>query len=135
MAAAALLTWDGVWTLKLHALDSGRGEEIYPEAARWLHRNIPANAVVASMQTSGSLLYYTGFTLLRWDRLDAGAVTRAEQACAATARPLYAALFPFEIEEQHCFEHLPGRWTRVGAAGHVTFWRYDGPSTSSALPP
>jgi hypothetical protein len=122
----AVLGWDIVWGKELTALDAGKGEHVYEQAADWARAHFPANAVIVTMQTSGALLYYTDFTLVRWDQFSGEEFTQVERACEAAHRPLYAVLFPFEIEQEHVFEkHLPGPWTKLGNVRHVTFWRRD----------
>ncbi len=82
------------------------------------------------MQTSGALLYYTKFTFIRWDMMSPAEFQRIAGACAAAGRPVYAALFPYEIEDPawRAFPlHLTGHWTQIGAVREVTFWRFDAP--------
>ena len=101
-------------------------EGTYPVSAAWMRSHLPANAVVASMQTSGALFYYTDFTFFRWDMISPADFHQIAAACAAAGRPLYASLYPFEIEEQGAFQrHLVGRWTQIGRFGSASIWRYD----------
>jgi hypothetical protein len=44
----------------------------YGTAARYLESALPANAVVVTSQHSGSVSYYTGRPILRWDSLHVG---------------------------------------------------------------
>jgi hypothetical protein len=99
--------------------------------AVWLQDHLPANAVVAAMQPSGALFYYTNFTVIRWNSIPSADFQRIAAACTAAKRPVYAALFPFEINgaQWAAFpKHLPGRWTQIGAVRYVSFWRYDFPA-------
>jgi hypothetical protein len=129
-AAAAILVHGVAWSRHLHAYTIGRGEKAYPQVAAWLQTHLPANAVVASMQTSGALLYYTKFTFIRWDMMSPAEFQRIAAACAAAGQPVYAALFPFEIDDpawQAFPRHLTGHWTQIGAVREVTIWRFDSP--------
>ncbi len=129
-AAVAILLHGAAWSRYLHAYTIGRGEKVYPKVAAWLQAHLPANAVVASMQTSGALLYYTKFTFIRWDMMSPAEYQRIAAACTAAGRPVYAALFPFEIEDPAwgAFpQHLTGHWTQIGAVREVTIWRFDAP--------
>lgn len=101
----------GVWT---------RNESRYRAAADWSAQNLPPNAVVLAMQTSGSLLYYTPFTLVRYDQFDRSSFTQIERACDAAERPIYAVLFPFETDS---VRQMPGTWTRVGSVAEIVIWR------------
>jgi hypothetical protein len=48
-------------------------------------------------------------------------------ALDARRQPLYAVLFPFEVEERRALtRHVPGEWTLVGTVRQVTIWRFDG---------
>ena len=58
-------------------LDIGRGERRYLEPAVHLASTIPPDAVILAMQHSGSLRYYTGRLILRWDALDPAWLDRA----------------------------------------------------------
>jgi hypothetical protein len=116
------------WSRHLYAHEIGRSERVYPLTAAWVQENLPANAVVASMQTSGALFYYTDLALARWDMISAADFERIAGACAAAGRPVYAILFRFEIDELGAFrKNLPGRWTQIGAVRQVSIWRYDSP--------
>jgi len=110
----------------LNALSIGEGELKYGRLAGWLQRNAPPDSVFLAMQASGALFYYTHFTFIRWDMLDKGSVGRVEAAIRGSNRPLYAVLFPFEVEQTGGLEKLmPGRWQEVGRVEDVTIWRRD----------
>ncbi len=137
LLACALLVWDVSWDRHFSALDAGEGEKVYPEAAHWARDHLPANTVIACMQTSGALRYYTDFILVRYDQFieNAALLATVERASAAAGRPIYAMLFPFEIKEKNALEGaMPGRWTQVGILreGQVTIWRRDGPPPAAA---
>lgn len=128
VAGVVVAVYGLVWSHHLSAWSSGRGEKVYPETAVWMRDHLPANAVVASMQTSGALLYYTEFTFFRWDMVGPAEFQRIATACAEAGRPLYAALFPFEVKDApwQAFDgHLTGHWTQIGAVRDVSLWRYD----------
>jgi hypothetical protein len=128
IAGVSIVVYGQGWSHRLYAWSSGRGEKVYPEAAAWMQERLPANAVVATMQTSGALLYYTGFTFFRWDMIGPDEFQRIATACATAGRPLYAALFPFEVKDppwQAFGGHLTGHWTQIGAVRDVSLWRYD----------
>jgi hypothetical protein len=113
--------WNALWLDRLHVLPGG-GEGVYGVAAAWANENLPENAVVLTMQTSGALLYYTKFTFVRYDWLNPDTFKNVEQACLAAGRPIYAILFPFETEEV-LTTRIPGRWTRINAIKHISIWR------------
>jgi hypothetical protein len=126
-AAAGIIAYGVVWTHHLTAHHAGFSEQVYPRTAEWLEQNVPADAVVASMQTSGALLYSTRFTFFRWDMIAPADFARIAETCTAAGRPVYAVLFPYEIEDKNwaAFDkHLTGRWVQIGAVRHVSIWRY-----------
>jgi hypothetical protein len=125
-----IIGYNLAWSRHLHVYGSGYGERIYPETTTWVSAHLPAGAVVATMQASGALLYYTDYTILRWDMISSADFKRIAAACTAAGRPLYAVLFPFEIEEAEwsAFQkHLAGHWTQIGTVRYVSIWRYDSP--------
>jgi hypothetical protein len=127
VSAGLAFLWSGFWTLQKHALSIGDSEYRYVQIAHWAQSRLPANAVVASMQTSGALFYYTPLTLIRYDQFNLDDYARIVRATSSAKRPIYAALFPFEVK--HALEQqMPGQWTQVGAVRDTTFWRLDGPT-------
>ncbi len=109
-------------------LKVGEGERIYPEICAWTAAHVPADAVVLAMQTTGVFHYAGQFTLVRWDVLDVPLSREVYAAARRAGRPVYAVLFPFEIEDWGCFRgRLAGRWTKIGAVRYATIWRLDDP--------
>ena len=129
VAGLLILIYSVAWCRHYYVHHVGSGEAVYPLTAAWSRENLPSAAVVAAMQTSGALFYYTDLTILRWDLIGPDDFRRIAAACRTAGRPLYAVLFPNEIEEDNAFtEHLPGTWTKIGAVRQVTVWRYDSPT-------
>ena len=124
-AALALVAVNGLWWGRaLNPLGAGKGELKYQQAADWMMKNVQPNAVCMAMQATGALFYYTDFTLIRWDVLDAGNVAGVEAAIRGSGRPLFAVLFPYEIAERHALEtSMPGHWIQVGNVDDITVWR------------
>ncbi len=108
------------------ALETGASERIYPAACAWMRQQVPGDALLIGMQMSGALTFYDDRPMLRWDQLSKPLSARAYAAAARAGRPVYAVLFPFELE-QVFHEHLAGRWTQVGTVDHVTVWRLEDP--------
>ncbi len=126
LAALLVLASSFEGNRRLYTLTIGSDELRYPQLAQWMDAHVPAGAVCLAMQASGSLFYYTHYTFLRWDVLDARLEDRVEKAARASGRPLYAVLFPFEITEGGAFARkLRGRWQQVGKVQDVTIWRRD----------
>jgi hypothetical protein len=62
--------------------------------------------------------------------LDKENIKGVDAALRASKRPIYAVLFPFEVNESGALDkRMPGHWTEVGKVEGVTLWRRDlGPS-------
>jgi hypothetical protein len=126
--AAAILVHNLAWASRLHAADIGQTERVYVEVAEWTRARLPEGSAVAAMQTTGALFFYSEFPLLRWDAVKGDPFLRIAVALEDRRQPLYAVLFPFELEERRALtDFLPGTWTLVGAVRDVTIWRFDGP--------
>ncbi|MEO5961238.1 MAG: glycosyltransferase family 39 protein [Opitutaceae bacterium] len=113
------------WARRFYVLESGRGEQIYPLTARWVRDHLPADAVLAVMQHSGSLRYYSDFTLVRWDQFEPAQFPAIRDAVRAADRPLYAVLHPFEVEDGALSKRMPGAWTQIGTVRDVSIWKFD----------
>jgi hypothetical protein len=123
LAAAVLLGAVAVEAGEIGPLDAwtiGRGERKYGRVAEWLQGHVPPNAAVVATQFSGSLFYYTGFTLLRMDQLDAATAPLVFSAAQSAGAPVYGVIFPFE---RAALEAIPGPWSLVGTVDDVTVWR------------
>ena len=131
LAALMAVIFGSAWFRHFGLAFMHTDEGAYPQSAAWMRSHVPQNAIVALMQTSGSLLYYTDFTFFRWDMISPADFKRIAAACAAAGRPLYASLYPFEINDQGVFQrHLAGRWTQIARFGSASIWRCD--STGAA---
>jgi hypothetical protein len=126
---ASILSHNLVWGGRLHATEVGRGERVYVEVTDWARTHLPRNSVIIAMQTTGAFFFYTEFPILRWDSLDRGTFHAIVTALEARGQPLYAVLFPSEVERRVLIDKLPGEWTLVGTVRYVTIWRFDGSQT------
>jgi hypothetical protein len=106
------------------------GEHNYLLAATWLDEHLPAEAILLTMQLSGTVTYYNTQAIVRWDQITRDDFELLRHTAAALHRPIYAALFPFE--QPRLQEQLGGEWISVGKAGNVTIWRLAGPATTEA---
>jgi len=80
-------------------LDLGDGEQKYADVGRFIARELPARAVVISIQHSGSVRYYSGRLTLRYDWLDAEWLDRAVGYLKSTGSEPYLLLEAFEVAE------------------------------------
>lgn len=103
----------------------GHGERKYGRVCAWLNAHVPANSAIVMSQASGALFYFTGFTLLRYEEMNPSLSARVEGALRSEGRPLYAVLFPFEVD---ALKKLPGKWDHIVSVDDVSIWRRDLPS-------
>jgi hypothetical protein len=130
VVALLLVASSSLWRgREVDALSIGTNELRYGRVADWMETHVPKDAVCLTMQASGALFYYTKFTFLRWDALDRNNVAAVAAAVRNSKRPLYAVLFPFEVDSQVLEKTLPGHWREVGLVDDVTIWRSDPAST------
>lgn len=123
--AAAVVLWALFWESQLHVSGIGSGELAHLQIARWTQKNLHRQGVILTLQLSGCLTYYTDFSLLRWDTMRPDDWQRLARWCEQQQRPLYAVLFPFEIE-QGALKRCPwGQWEPIGQMFAITMWRWD----------
>jgi hypothetical protein len=68
---------------------------------------------------SGALYYYTQFPIVRFDFINRDRVWDFFRAATTAQRPMYAVLWPHEIDEM--MSRIGGRWTKVAELrGSVT---------------
>ena len=127
-AAGALLVLanTAAWNRRLHPLIIGEEERRYGTIATWMDQHLPGDAICLAFQDSGALFYYTRFTFLRWDQIKPADTGQVDAAVRRSGRPLYAVLFPFELNDEGALRRsLPGHWTPVGQVEDVTVLRRD----------
>jgi hypothetical protein len=81
------------------AFDIWLQERKYPLAGAFVRDRLPANAVILTSQHSGSIRYYAGRPILRWDVLGAGHLDEALAALRARGFESFLVLDGGEIEE------------------------------------
>ena len=97
----------------------GHGERKYGRVSAWLVAHVADNSVIITSQASGALFYFTPFTLLRYEDMNSSVSQRVAGTLTAEKRPLYAALFPFELD---ALKKMPGKWERVVSVDDVSIW-------------
>jgi hypothetical protein len=103
-------------------LQSGDGEQKYVDAGVFIARATPPEAVVLSMQHSGSIRYYSGRLTLRYDSLDPAWLDRAIATLGRLGRPVYLLLDEWEEEPLRARADR-SRAYRGGPQWHTTFLR------------
>jgi hypothetical protein len=110
-----------------------KGERVYPDACAMARRRLPPDAIVASMQMSGALHYYTDLTYVMWNALDASRLAELRARTEGRGHRWYALLAPFEQVE--VTKNLPGRWREIDRTGDVALWELAADATPAVPPP
>ena len=97
-----------------------KGEQVYPDASEMVRRRLPPNSILASMQLSGALHYYTPITYVMWNWLLPERFAELRASTERRGHRWYALLAPFEVEEIR--RNLPGRWREIDRRGDVALW-------------
>lgn len=77
IACVALGCWLVLKADRVGAFDVYSGEQKYPRVGAYVRERLPPSAFILSMQHSGSIRYYSGRPILRWDVLDRAWLDRA----------------------------------------------------------
>ena len=112
-AAVVLLAWHGVSVANARsAFDLGRGERRYVDVGRFVAAHTDPDAVMLSVQHSGSLRLYAGRMTLLYDVLDPVWLDRALEYLQSIGRHPYFVLDGAEVE---AFRTRFGAASRSGA--------------------
>ncbi|MCF7760723.1 MAG: glycosyltransferase family 39 protein [Cephaloticoccus sp.] len=107
---------------KLDVTAVARADQAYFDTMQWLQKHAPANAVMAAMQASGALQFYTSFPLLRYDLMSPAEFAQAVKTVRNNGQAIYAPLFPFEIKPV-VDGALGGHWQKIATIDYITIWR------------
>jgi hypothetical protein len=99
---------------------TGKVERVNAASARWAHSVMKPQALVVSMQTSGTLDYYTRRPVLRWDLMAPEQWEVIKKRMTEQGRPLYALLQEHEIEDAK--KAAPGKWKELGRMNPISLW-------------
>jgi hypothetical protein len=116
-----------LWSRKQHVLLMKSFQEPYAAAGEWARDHLPPGAAVAAMHLSGTLYFYTGSPIVRWDLIGAGDVAALSRALTSSGRSLYAMVHPFEGDTE-LRAHFPWRWEKVAEVEGVVVLRSGGES-------
>jgi hypothetical protein len=102
-AGALLLAGVALFSLRAahlrFAFELKDGERKYVLAGEYAASRLPRNAVVVSMQHSGSIRYYSGLPILRWDFVEPDSLDGAVAWLKANGRTPFAVVDEWEFEE------------------------------------
>lgn len=125
-AALAVTIWAlGVstyWYKHFALAETKSGERTYLKGCEAARDHLPPGAVVATMNFSGAIYYYTDFAVLRWDQVEAAEFRRYAALAAKAGRTVAALEFRWE-EPKALRERCPGNWVRVAEVGNAVLWK------------
>ncbi|HEX8255913.1 MAG TPA: hypothetical protein VF846_22425 [Thermoanaerobaculia bacterium] len=105
-------------------LSFAQGERSYEQAAALVREQVPRDAIVVSMQHSGSLFHDARRFSLRYDTIDAAQFAAIRAHAARQNRAMFALLEPFEVGPVKAL--VPGEWGVVGKVGNAVLYRLAG---------
>ncbi len=106
------------YLLKVGALNMA-----HADSCHMADRLLPAKAIVAAMEMSGALKFYTGRPALRYERVDADHWRTLQTHAAEKGYQWYALLMSHEAEEAK--KRLPGKWTNLGMVRQISLWQIE----------
>jgi hypothetical protein len=92
----ALVAFSIAVSVRRYAFELREGERKYVLAADYVNRMLPPNALLISMQHSGSLWFYTKRPVLRWDQIDRHQLDETVVWCTSHG---YAPFLVADLEE------------------------------------
>ena len=119
-----------IWTARdKHFMLMKAYQEPYVKVCDWVTMNLPPGSLIACLQTSSAIYYYTDFPVLRWDATEPNAYANLKIELQKTGRPFYAVLLSHEVKEALEIR-LPGSWRKIKefkSFGGVSFdvWKLD----------
>ncbi|MBU6140865.1 MAG: glycosyltransferase family 39 protein [Proteobacteria bacterium] len=91
-------------------------------ASNWVKNNLEKDSILIAMQTSGALLQYTEFPIIRYDSVTRSELEKISEVAKKNQRPIYAMLFSFELDDVMKTK-FPGKWEKVKETKLITTWR------------
>jgi hypothetical protein len=120
---AAVLSSERHYIRRFNLFITGDVDSVNAASCLWTDRMLPDQAVVASMEMSGALKFYTRRLIVRWDLIPPDQWQSLKERAAERGHKFYALLMPQEVEEAK--KRLPGRWVQMGTLRHMSLWRIE----------
>lgn len=92
----------------------------YLKLANWVNFNSTPDDIFLTMQTSGSLFYYSESPIVRYDLMTEGNWRLITNSMTNHTGKIYAALFAFEIDKRGALSEIaPGDWIERARFGTI----------------
>jgi hypothetical protein len=110
----------GYWIAKLRILHVREAQDSFAAAPAWAAAHLPRESIIACMELSGALYFYSDFPVLRWDQIPLADFKKYVASLRKTGRPLYAMVYPWEEEAMaQRGEMAVGSWEKIGEVDSV----------------
>jgi hypothetical protein len=120
---AVTLSHERRYNRRLGIFSVGAGEGWYPASCRWADKQLPSKSLIASIQMSGALKFYTNRPIVRWDWLSPGQWIEVKKHAAERGYQWYALLWSHEVDEAQ--KRMGGKWTKLGTLDQFSLWRIE----------
>ena len=120
------------------AFEIGTGEQKYADVGRYVAGALPRNAVVFTVQHSGSIRYYSGRAIVQWEWMEGAWLDRAIEYLRASGFEPFVILEQSEMpvfRERFASQHSVGLIDRAPLAVHSRGVYIYGTSATAAAPP
>lgn len=137
VSAAVILAWavalGWFWPKKHHLYLTRQFEQDYADAAVKAREHFPTGALVLAGHHSGSLYFYTGFSVLRWELVNPEEFARYRSLAQGAGRAICAVLYDSE-EKEALKERCRGAWTKLATVHNVSLWRLEPDASAPSRP-
>ena len=116
-----VVLWQARAGLRQGVLEYHLREQTFERAARFADATLPARALLLSMQTSGSVTYYSDRSIVRYDLLSPARFASLDASVAAQGYEWFALLQ--EQEFARFGRHVPGELEPIRTFGNITLAR------------
>ena len=100
---------------------TGAAESANASSCQFADQKLPEKSLVAAMQMSGALKFYTRHMIVRCDMVEPSQWRLLKERARERGYQWYALLMPFEIEDAQ--KRMPGKWEQIGAVEQISLWR------------
>ncbi len=120
---AVVLGFEQHYIRHFRLFSTGKGHTVHATSSRWADRMLPDQALVASMEMSGALDFYTERLIVRSDLVAPDQWRLLKEHAAEKGYRWYALLMAQEVEDAQ--KNMPGFWLKLGNMGFISLWQIE----------